>query len=209
MEQFNLNKLYYDKDGVKLYGHDMLRLAINSLFIKQRTGIIKFSIWSVIIGFLAFLQSYLLYIYNVKIPSGFISNGSFFIAVLGIMWAVINLIPLLIHSVKYIIFSYSEEFKKRSCGLPTYKTTLKKMSHVEKASLIKLAKAKIMNTPSIYSEFARQHNKLSAVNNAINQTTHKASQTATNMAYTGQQQIYTGFDAINFGNNNNKNNSVI
>ena len=204
MEQFNLNKLYYDKDGVKLYGHDMLRLAINKLFFRQRTLALKVFSWVLVIGAIVFYQFFFLQTYK------YIDN--FFYDILCIcasVAAVYSVIFLVVNGSSYFIFSNSEEFKRRTQGLPIYKKAFKKMSYIEKDSLIKQAKETIMNTPSIRKDFERHHNQLTALNNAINQTTHNASQTATNMAYTGQQQIYSGFDAINFGNNNNKNNSII
>jgi|LauGreDrversion4_2_1035121.scaffolds.fasta_scaffold80883_2 hypothetical protein len=209
MENFDLNKLYYDKDGTKLYGHDMVRLAINHLFIKQRTGFLKFCFWSVIGGFLAFFQSYLMYVYNIKITSAILSNASFFIAIVGILWGACFSILLIIHGISYSFFMNSDEFKQKVAGLDYYKRAFKKMSSTAKKQLIDKAKQTILNTPHIRQNFERQFKRLSALNSAINQTTNNASQATSNMAYTAHQQIYNGFDSLNFGNNNNKNNSII
>ncbi len=210
MENFDLNKLYYDKDGTKLYGHDMVRLAINHLFIKQRTGFLKFCIWSIIGGFLAFFQSYLLYLYDVKNLPGILFPISFLLAVIGILWALYFLLQLIIQSISYVVFANSDDFKRRSIGLDNYTEASKKMSSVAKSQLIHKAKQTIINTPHIRQDFERQHESLSAAVGAVNQTANNASQASSNMAYIAHQQIYSGFDSLNFGNNNNnKNNSWI
>ncbi|MDA0910244.1 MAG: hypothetical protein O2809_01615 [Proteobacteria bacterium] len=222
MENFDLNKLYYDKDGTKLYGHDMVRLAINHLFIKQRTGVIKLSIWSVIIGSALFLYLYLLFSpsingkivgqtsYLLKVMPDWLVVVSILLGILGALWALFSLIHLIKHSIGYVLFASSDEFKKRSIGLNNYKNALRKMSSTAKKQLIDKAKQTILNTPNIRQAFERQHEKLSSAISSVNQTANNISQATNNMAYTAHQQIYSGFDSLNFGNNNNnKNNSII
>lgn len=203
MENFDLNKLYYDKDGTKIYGHDMVRLAINKLFINQRTGFLKFCMCAVVIGALLFLQCVYL-----NIPES-IAAFSLLFALIGLICGASAIIHFIIHSGSYVVFINSDEFKKRSIGLDCYKKAFKKMSSLAKSQLIHKAKQTILNTPHIRQDFNRQLNNLSALSGAINQTANSASQTVNNMAYTAHQQIYTGFDAINFGNSNNKNNNLI
>ncbi|MBK2123712.1 hypothetical protein [Fangia hongkongensis] len=206
MEQFDLNKLYYDKNGVKLYGHDMLRLAINKLFFRQRTLALKVFTWVFIISSFVFYQYAFLetYQYTDNLPfvvTVLVDIISFICAPLAAIYAVFF---LLIHGISYLIFTGTDEFRKRSNGLSTYKKSFRKMTPYERDSLINIAKETIMNTPSIRKDFQRQFNKLSALNNSLNQSAHNVSQTTTYMAYTGQQQVYTGFDTINCSNNNNK-----
>lgn len=213
MENFDLNKLYYDKDGVKLYGHDMLRLAINHLFIKQRTGVLKYYFWSVFLGIIGFIQFYFIFspagnvnLNTLPFWAGVLSG---FICFIGVISSVVGAIPLLIYGVSFLSFTQTHEYKKRSSNLNFYHSAYRFLRKETQRQLICKAKQTILNTTHIRQEFERQYKKLSAVVTAVNQTTSNISPVTNSMAYTAHQQVYSGFDSLNFGNNNNKNKSMI
>jgi hypothetical protein len=180
-----------------------VRLAINHLFIKQRTGFLKFCFWAIIIGTLLFLQCVYL-----ELPESMAAFSILF-AFIGLVCGASAIIHFLIHFGSYVIFINSDEFKRRSTSLSYYKKSFRKLSSLARKQLIDQAKQTILNTPQIRQDFDRQLRNLSALNGAINQTSNNASQTANRMAYTAHQQVYNSFDAISFGNSNNKNNNII
>jgi|LauGreDrversion4_2_1035121.scaffolds.fasta_scaffold1171430_1 hypothetical protein len=127
MENFDLNKLYYDKDGTKLYGRDMEMLAINKLFIGQRTFSLKVFSWIFLIGAITFYQFFFFETY--KYIDSFFYDILCFCASIAAIYA---LLVLITHGGSYLMFSNTEEFKKRSTGLDSYKSAFKKMSSVAK-----------------------------------------------------------------------------